>query len=371
MNCATLPDGFRWVDDLVNARAHSNEQLQVEFSTESPWNILDLLFQSIVKNGTLDDKDILAWDPYLSPEYPLNAGSFLFSDLEAGEFYEFTSVGFSSGGVSLGTWDGRRISPVIDTPDTGSGGIILGGEQQVFIGSLLASLSFVTVAVFIGKRRGLQVASDDILKAITLALLFSFLVVMPLGSFASSESRPLSWGVSPGDTFDMEVCFRGFTDGQITPSAFEFAQLEGLIITVEILDLGSVDRGILSKSALEAFMEQKKVDLSCESSSPLIEDVLDFFEEYVSAALLPIGDWSAIDNVFDFSGHEYGTRSYYACEVDDIFLFGYHSFYIDAGSGWQANVSLTTGFPEVIQIWSSSFHPPYVSYSYAVALELV
>lgn len=377
MNFSQLPADLWWVANVVGAWVIDSTHFRVEFSTDSPWNIIDLGFLPIIRNGTLQNRTIADWDPYIAEypstmaDFPQNAGSFFFSDYEDGEFYEFTSAAYSgSSGITLGSWNGRTLSPTIDTPSA-SGVVSLGVEQQVFLGSVVGCSSCVLLALFISKRRESKFASDDALRAITLGVICSFLVIMPIGSFVHSVSHPLSWGVAPGDSFQMEVCFRGFSGGQTTPFAFEYAQLEGLIITVEILELNPVAQGVLTASSLESLREQNKVQLSCETSSPLIDDLLDLFEYYVSAALLPIGDWTNIDDAVDFSGLEFGARSYYACEVDDIFLYGYHSFNIDAGSGWQANVSLTNGFPEVVQLWSCSYHPPYVYYRYSLALQLV
>ena len=371
MNAPLLPTDLRWIADLVDASMIDSTRFRVELSTQSPWILLDLGFLPMVKNGTLDNKDIHSWDPFLTPDYTQNAGSFFFSDYEYGEFYEFSSFESQSYVVSYGNWDGHRVSPAIDSPDDLVEDLAQGVEWQILLGCVASSVPIVLVALFIDKKRGREVTSNLTLRVLAIALACSLLIVVPLGSFALSEPRGLSWGVSPGDTFQMEVCFRGFTGGQLTPSNFDFAQIEGLVIDVQVLELPSVNRGVLTTAAFDGLMMQTKVRLSCESTSPLIEDFLEFFEYYVSASLLPVGDWTAIGRVFDFSGHEADASSYFACQVDSIFLIGYHSFYIDAGSGWQANVSLTTGFPEVVQFWSSSYHPPYVYYSYAVALQLV
>jgi ABC-type transport system substrate-binding protein len=85
------------IGDLVAAYAPTPYRAVVEFSTESYWHFSNFAYDTIVPEHIFNDDTGIGyagwntWNPVFDPAEPnVNCGPFVFSDYEAGEFYEIT-----------------------------------------------------------------------------------------------------------------------------------------------------------------------------------------------------------------------------------------------------------------------------------------
>ncbi len=367
-----LPNELRWVRELAEVTVSDSGSLVVEFSSCSLWNLFGIGLMPIVPLDAVSTPDVMSWNPLRYNGLSCStSGPFSFTDLEISEFYEISSTEYGVG-FSAGTYDGARVDPWLDSPMNWLQEGYLGSSLLILLGSLAGSLSLVAVGGLVLRRRGMPLSGVDMIRGAIAALVVCSFCVSPLSiQYYTAVSKPyFSWGVSVGDAFEMEVGFRGYSSGNYVPDVFRYAVLEGLVIRVEIAALGPLDSAITSESGLRNLMEREKVHLTSDISSSEVESLLELLLPYVSSSILPLGDWDALGRVFDFQGSPYMATTSFAFEIGGHFAFGYYSYMIDCGGGWQSEISLTNGFPSVIQIWSSCYgYGGQVSY--ILALELV
>ncbi|MGQ4911207.1 MAG: ABC transporter substrate-binding protein [Candidatus Thorarchaeota archaeon] len=86
------------LDDLVAAYAPTTYRVVIEFATESYWHFSNFAFRSIIPKHIFNDVDGIGyeawnrWNPVFDPDDPqVTAGPYVFSDYEAGEFYEISA----------------------------------------------------------------------------------------------------------------------------------------------------------------------------------------------------------------------------------------------------------------------------------------
>jgi ABC-type transport system substrate-binding protein len=84
--------------DLVAAYSPTPFRAVLEFGTESYWHFSNFAFNSIIPKHIFNDVDGIGylgwntWNPVFDPSEPhVTAGPFLFTDFEAGEFYEISA----------------------------------------------------------------------------------------------------------------------------------------------------------------------------------------------------------------------------------------------------------------------------------------
>jgi ABC-type transport system substrate-binding protein len=85
------------IGDLVAAYAPTPFRAVIEFSTESYWHFSNFAYDTVIPFHIFNDDTGIGyegwntWNPVFDPEEPnVNCGPFVFSDYEAGEFYELT-----------------------------------------------------------------------------------------------------------------------------------------------------------------------------------------------------------------------------------------------------------------------------------------
>ena len=85
------------IGDLVAAYAPTPFRAVIEFSTESYWHFSNFAYDTVIPFHIFNDDTGIGyegwntWNPVFDPEQPnVNCGPFIFSDFEAGEFYELT-----------------------------------------------------------------------------------------------------------------------------------------------------------------------------------------------------------------------------------------------------------------------------------------
>jgi len=85
------------VRDLVAAYAPNPYRVVVEFNTESYWHFSNFAYDTVIPEHIFNDVDGIGyegwntWNPVFDPADPnVNCGPFLFTDYEAGDFYEIT-----------------------------------------------------------------------------------------------------------------------------------------------------------------------------------------------------------------------------------------------------------------------------------------
>ena len=83
---------------LIAAYAPTPYTAVIEFDTESYWHFSNFAYNSIIPKHIFNDVDGIGydgwntWNPVFDPAEPnVNAGPFVFTDFEAGEFYEITA----------------------------------------------------------------------------------------------------------------------------------------------------------------------------------------------------------------------------------------------------------------------------------------
>jgi len=83
--------------DLESATALTPYRVQLEFNRESYWGFNNWAFQTIIPEHIFNDVDGIGyqgwntWNPEFDPTHPnVYSGPFIFTDMEAGEFYELT-----------------------------------------------------------------------------------------------------------------------------------------------------------------------------------------------------------------------------------------------------------------------------------------
>jgi ABC-type transport system substrate-binding protein len=86
-----------YLGDLVAAYAPTTYRAIIEFSTESYWHFSSFAYDYIIPKHIFNDTDGIGyagwntWNPFLDPSEPnVTCGPFVFTDFEAGEFYEIS-----------------------------------------------------------------------------------------------------------------------------------------------------------------------------------------------------------------------------------------------------------------------------------------
>jgi peptide/nickel transport system substrate-binding protein len=147
------------IGDLVAAYAPTPYRCVVEFSTESYWHFSNFAYDTVIPEHIFNDDTGIGyegwntWNPVFDPAEPnVNCGPYIFSDYEAGEFYELeynpdfhycpehinptTTETTTDTGTDTGT---------DTTTDTGTGG----GEVPTFDATLAIVAGAVGAAVVI------------------------------------------------------------------------------------------------------------------------------------------------------------------------------------------------------------------------------
>ena len=90
--------GVARLGDLVSAYAPTPYRVIIEFSTESFWHFNNFAYRWIIPKHIFNDVDGIGyqgwntWNPMFDPSEPnINAGPFILTDYEAGEFYEISA----------------------------------------------------------------------------------------------------------------------------------------------------------------------------------------------------------------------------------------------------------------------------------------
>jgi ABC-type transport system substrate-binding protein len=82
------------LNDLVSVYAPSSDKVVFEFSSENYWNFHKIAYEYIIPKHIFVDigyEGWNTWNPMFNPVDPyVTCGPFLFTDMEAGEFYELT-----------------------------------------------------------------------------------------------------------------------------------------------------------------------------------------------------------------------------------------------------------------------------------------
>ncbi|TFG34379.1 hypothetical protein EU527_03470 [Candidatus Thorarchaeota archaeon] len=80
--------------DLVGAYAPQTHRVVIEFSTESYWHFSNFAYDTVIPKHIFQEigfENWNVWNPVFDPAEPnVNCGPFVFTDFEAGEFYEIT-----------------------------------------------------------------------------------------------------------------------------------------------------------------------------------------------------------------------------------------------------------------------------------------
>jgi peptide/nickel transport system substrate-binding protein len=146
------------IGDLVAAYAPTPFRAVVEFSTESYWHFSNFAYDTVIPEHIFNDDTGIGyegwntWNPVFDPAEPnVNCGPYIFTDYEAGEFYELTwnplfhyaperPTDTTSTTTDTGTGTGTGT-----TSDTGTGG----GEVPTFDATLAIVAGAVGAAVVI------------------------------------------------------------------------------------------------------------------------------------------------------------------------------------------------------------------------------
>ncbi len=99
---------------------------------------------------------------------------------------------------------------------------------------------------------------------------------------------------------------------------------------------------------------QTKTEVSLENGTELSERYDDALVSLISLTLLPVGDWSLIDSLYEDEDPEppFMKTWYIAKQHTSSFEIGYTSYGPDYASGWNGNLSLTTGLPYSANLWA-------------------
>ncbi|TFG31789.1 hypothetical protein EU528_05170 [Candidatus Thorarchaeota archaeon] len=142
------PAGAR-IGDFAAAYAPTPYRAVIEFNTESYWHFSTFAYNTIIPEHIFNDETGIGyqgwntWNPVFDPAEPnVNCGPYIFSDYEAGEFYEVTYN-------PLFHYAPERPTGTTTTTDTGTGTGTGTGEVPTFDATLAIVAGAVGAAVVI------------------------------------------------------------------------------------------------------------------------------------------------------------------------------------------------------------------------------
>jgi peptide/nickel transport system substrate-binding protein len=137
------------IGDLAAAYAPTPFRAVIEFNTESYWHFSNFAYDTIIPEHIFNDETGIGyqgwntWNPVFDPAEPnVNCGPYIFSDYEAGEFYELTYN-------PLFHYAPERPTGTTTTTDTGTGTGTGTGEVPTFDATLAIVAGAVGAAVVI------------------------------------------------------------------------------------------------------------------------------------------------------------------------------------------------------------------------------
>lgn len=194
-------------------------------------------------------------------------------------------------------------------------------------------------------------------------LISTIIIVALMLSVSSPEPIRFQWGVDIGDDFYFDIEVEGSMNNESNP--VPFMTFSGTRIHVVITTLPNVS-SLDSEEGLVEVVSSQKVLCTFADGTEFADDNSEGFYSYssttisemISRALLPVGGWSFIDDLFPDNlasdvTHGADSDTFYSWIDQDAFFFGYRNWYIDFGHGWDTSLDKDTGFPISIYHWES------------------
>jgi hypothetical protein len=196
-----------------------------------------------------------------------------------------------------------------------------------------------------GRKRGLAILLVGLL-VVTMAFA---VYILEFGS--KVDSSRLRWGVSEGVQYVYVVNVSGFnmtgTYNDSVECPLSFAPLNNTRIITTVSYLPDLPGLTDANSFATDVIVQTKNEVNFENGTELSERYDEALVSLISLTLLPIGDWSLIDSLYQDENPEppFMKTWYIAKQHTSSFKIGYMSYGPDYASGWNGNLSLTTGLP--------------------------
>lgn len=206
--------------------------------------------------------------------------------------------------------------------------------------------------IMTGRKRGLAVLLVSLL---VVAMVFA-VYILEFGS--KVDSSRLRWGVSEGVQYVYVVNVSGFNMTGVSNDSVEcplsFASLNNTRIITTVSCLPDLPRLTDANSFATDIIVQTKTEVSFENGTELSERYDEALVSLISLTLLPVGDWSLIDSLYQDEDPEppFMKTWYIAKQRTSSFEIGYTSYGPDYASGWSGNLSLTTGLPNSANLYA-------------------
>jgi len=204
----------------------------------------------------------------------------------------------------------------------------------------------------IGRKRGLAVL---LVSLFVVAMVFA-VYILEFGS--KVDSSRLRWGVNEGVQYVYVVNVSGFNMTGISNDSVEcplsFASLNNTRIITTVSGLPDLPGFTDANSFATDVIIQAKFEVGLENGTELSERYDEALVSLISLTLLPIGDWSLIDSLYQDEDPEppFMKIWYIAKQHTGSFEIGYTSYGPDYASGWSGNLSLTTGLPNSANLYA-------------------
>jgi len=198
---------------------------------------------------------------------------------------------------------------------------------------------------------------------ILVILISSIIAVAVMLSLPSPEPIRFRWGVDIGDDFYFDIEVEGSMNNESNPVPFmTFSSTRIHVVITTLPNISSLD----SEEGLVEVVSSQKVLCTLANGTEFADDHSEGFyssssttiSEMISRAILPVGGWSFIDDLFpdDLASdvaHGADSNTFYSWIDQESFFFGYRNWYIDFGHGWDACLDKDTGVPISIHHWES------------------
>ena len=196
------------------------------------------------------------------------------------------------------------------------------------------------------KRNQVAAVSVCLIGIITVGVIY---ILQP----APLNISDLSWGVEVNDTYTFDIGTWGESYGG-TYTSSQVHPLNGTSITVIVTYLPAFDAVHDAESFSSEIIFRNKVTCTFVNGTALDEWANTTLCRVISGSILPIGDWSSLDQLFPGdtpSSWNPGEDAIATVLFNTRFLIEYKWWgSIDGFGGWRGNVTLSTGAPSSI-VW--------------------
>jgi hypothetical protein len=164
----------------------------------------------------------------------------------------------------------------------------------------------------------------------------------------ATNTSYLSWEIHEGDEFNYDISVRLHDRGcWVDSPPVVRDDMDGTTIKIQITNLPELPPVINKSYLVNGIIKNIKINCTFQNGTELNSTYFDWFNQYLSMAFLPAGNWTFFDAPFTDSYYRTGgyPSTFYSKIAEGHFVFGYWTSTIDSGYGWESHIDMALGIP--------------------------